>query len=131
MKYLNILLCGLMILFAVAQYNDPDAMLWGAVYLVAAVCAGLAAFRLDLLRARLWQSVLGLCLVLAVGGSVFYWPRTPDFWRVAVWWEAETAREGMGMMIVTVTIAVAALTVALDAARRQRHGHGENSELNT
>jgi len=131
MKYLNILMCGLMILFAVVQYNDPDAVFWGAVYLVAALCAGVAAFRLDLLRTRAWQSVLGICLVLAVIGIVFFWPKSPDFWRVAVWWETETAREGMGMMVATLAVAVAAATVIMDAARRHRGRHGENSELNT
>ena len=34
MKYLNIA-CGLlMILFAGVQFNDPDGLLWAAIYLV-------------------------------------------------------------------------------------------------
>ena len=68
---------------------------------------------------------------MAVIGIVFFWPKSPDFWRVAVWWETETAREGMGMMVATLAVAVAAATVIMDAARRHRGRHGENSELNT
>jgi len=128
-KYVNILFCAVMILFAAVQYNDPDALLWIPVYLVPAVWAGLAAFCIRSLHARLPQLLLGLCLVLAVLGTIFYWPQTPGFWHMEVWWETETAREGMGMMIAALAIGVAAMTAAMDAARRRRRDQGENSEL--
>lgn len=131
MKYVNILFCAVMILFAAVQYNDPDAFLWVPVYLVPAVFAGLAAFRIRSLHARLPQLLLGSCLLLAILGTIFYWPQTSGFWRTEVWWETETAREGMGMMIATLVIGVAAATVAMDAARTRQRGQGENSELKT
>ena len=75
------------------------------------------------------QLLLGLCLVLAILGTIFYWPQTPGFWRMEVWWETEAAREGMGMMIATLAVGVAAVTVAMDTARTRQRGQGENSEL--
>jgi hypothetical protein len=129
MKYVNILFCAVMILFAAVQYNDPDALLWVPVYLVPAACAGLAAFRVSIFRGRVPQIMLGLCLLLAVLGTVFYWPQTPGFWRMDVWWETETAREGMGMVIATLAIGVVAVTAVMDNARAHQRVQGEKSEL--
>ena len=105
-----------MILFAIVQYNDLDAIFRITVHIVPAVCAGAAAFRLQVPRNRARQGLFGLCLMLAIVGSVLYWPQTPGFWGVDVWWETDTAREGMGMMITTLAIGVAVVTVAIDAA---------------
>ncbi len=111
MKYLNIILSALMVLFAAVQYNDPDVILWFVIYFVPAIWAGLAAFRLGAISANIPFNLLRLCLVAEVIGAVYYWPTTPGFWRQAVWWETETAREGMGIMIATIVVAVAFLTV--------------------
>ena len=111
MKYLNIILSALMVLFAAVQYNDPDVILWFVIYFVPAIWAGLAAFRLGAISANIPFNLLRLCLVAEVIGAVYYWPITPGFWRQAVWWETETAREGMGIMIATIVVAVAFLTV--------------------
>ena len=110
MKYVNIVLCVLMVLFAGVQYNDPDAIFWIVVYLIPAAWAGLAAFRLDVLRTTLPLTLLGVCLIAEVIGSIYLWPTTPEFWRQDVWWETETAREGMGIMIATSVVAVAFVT---------------------
>ncbi len=110
MKYLNIVLCAFMVLFAAVQYNDPDAILWIVIYLVAAVCAGVAGFRLDVARAKTPLALLGASAAAFVAGTVYYWPTTPGFWRQDIWWETETAREGMGMMIATVVVAIAFYT---------------------
>lgn len=117
MKYLNILLCAMMILFIVVQFNDPDGVLWALIYLVPAVWAGLAAFRLNHIFGNRSMAFLGLSVVVALVLTVYYWPSTPGFWRQEVWWETETAREGMGMMIATFVILVAAGTI-LAAKRR-------------
>ena len=45
MRYVNGFFCVLLVLFAIVQYNDPDAILWILIYGVPAVWAGLAAFR--------------------------------------------------------------------------------------
>lgn len=107
MRILNGLLCIVLVLFAVAQYNDPDAALWGAVYGLAALWSGIAAFRPRLLRRRPLRALWALCAVAGLAGVVWYWPQTPDWWVREVWWESESTREGMGMMIVLVALLLA------------------------
>lgn len=105
------------VLFTGVQYNDPDFYFWGPVYLVPAIWSGIAAFR-PIVLTRPWALPgIMLCLALAVAGTVHYWPSEPGFWEREVWWESETAREGMGMMIVTFGLAAMALA-ALKARRR-------------
>lgn len=111
MKYLNILFFLLMLPFIGVQYNDPDGPMWAVIYSVPTIWAGLAAFRLQhLLGPRsfyaLVVSVIGTLIL-----TVLYWPTTPEFWKQDVWWETETAREGMGMMIASIVILVAAVTI--------------------
>ncbi len=117
MKYVNLVFCAVMILFAAAQYNDPDALLWSVIYLIPAAWAAVAAFRPQALRKGLPMVLLGLTAVVTVALTVYYWPTTPGFWNKDVWWNTETAREGMGMMVVMATVAVALLTVLLRGGR--------------
>ena len=49
MRYVNGFFCVMLTLFALVQYNDPDALVWLVIYAIAAVWAGVAAFRPDLL----------------------------------------------------------------------------------
>jgi hypothetical protein len=107
MAYLNGVLCVILALFAIVQYNDPDFLLWFLIYGIAAVWCGLAAFRpAYLAHSRPALIGLGACLVLAAGGSIYLWPTD-----IATWWDNEVVREGMGLIIVTVSLAIAALTV--------------------
>jgi len=84
----------LMILFIAVQYNDPDGSLWILIYAVPAIWAAIAAFKSTWLVNKLVHALLLVCIA------------TPGWWRQEVWWETETAREGMGMMIVAVVLAV-------------------------
>lgn len=111
MKYLNILFCAMMILFIGVQYNDPDGPLWAVIYAVPAIWAGLAAFRLKHVQGTRSYALLGLSVLGALVLTVYYWPTTPGFWLQEVYWETETAREGMGMMIATFVLLVAAATI--------------------
>jgi hypothetical protein len=108
MRWASGVFCVILVLFAAVQWNDPDATLWGAIYLIAGIWAGVAAFR----PAWLGGSVLRLAFVAtcmgAVYGLIHYWPADAQWWMQDVWWEVEAAREGMGMMIVTAALAVAA-----------------------
>lgn len=106
MRIVAAVFCLLMFLFAAVQYNDPDAVFWGVIYGIAAIWCGLAAARPALL-AGVGRTVLLACLAGAVCGVVWFWPKTPGFWRQDVWWETETAREGMGMMITLLALVVA------------------------
>lgn len=117
MKILNLALCVVLLLFAVAQYNDPDSLLWMAIYAIPAVWAGIAAFRPSWLRLGAAAGLYGLCLLAALAATLYYWPTTPDWWKTSVWWEEETAREGMGAMVVLFALLVVGYT-AWRARRR-------------
>ena len=104
------------VLFTGVQYNDPDFFFWMPVYLVPAFWCGIVAFRPGVLPRPWVLPAVALCLALAVAGTIYFWPSEPEFWKREIWWESETAREGMGMMIVTLGLAVAAFA-ALKARR--------------
>lgn len=113
MRYVNMLLGLLMVAFAAVQYNDPDALLWMAIYLVPAVWAFAAAFRLVQVRSQAGERLLWLSVAVGVGTTVYYWPTMPGFWRKDVWWVEETAREGMGVMIALAVLLVVLATALL------------------
>lgn len=89
-----------MLLFGAVQYNDPDGIFWMIVYTVPALWCGLALFFPQLFKRRIAQAAYWACVVLTVVGVVYFWPITPKFWTKDVWYNVETAREGMGLMIV-------------------------------
>ena len=113
MRILTGVLAVLMTLFVVVQFNDPDGPLWEAIYGTVALWCAIAAFRPTLFGAMVTRVLFGLSVAAAVFGVVFYWPHTAAWWRVDVWWNTETAREGMGMMI-----AAGCLIVVAVVARR-------------
>ncbi len=110
MRYVNGGLCAIMILFVIVQYNDPDYAFWTVIYGIPAVWAGVAAFRPAALRRKLPIAGLVLCTAAAVAGTVYFWPKTPGWWRQDVWWNNELAREGMGLMAVSIVMGVVLLT---------------------
>jgi Transmembrane family 220, helix len=102
MRYVNGFFCVVLTLFALAQYNDPDAVLWFLIYAIPAAWAGLAAFRPDLLAPR--PGTLGayaVCLGAAVLGTLYLWPSLP-----ANWIHVEEEREGLGLIIATTGLIV-------------------------
>lgn len=111
MKYINILLCIMMIYFISVQYNDPDGPMWAVIYAVPAIWAALAAFRLKKVQSRGAHILLGASVLGAFALTAYYWPTTPNFWVKEIYWETETAREGMGMMIATVVLLISAATI--------------------
>ncbi len=52
-------------------------------------------------------------IVASIVGTLWFWPTEEGFWQREVWWESETAREGMGFMIVTVALLVVAFSAWL------------------
>ena len=109
------ILCLMMILFAVAQYNDPDFVFWGPVYGIAALWTGFAALSPGTVQWGFGRIMLLICLAATVYGVIHFYPKTDKWWMQDVWWETETAREGMGMMIVLVAL-LASAAVALRRA---------------
>ena len=106
MRYLLIGLCVLMLLFAGVQYNDPDGLFWAIIYLIPGAFAALAAFQPAALGGGIGRAALLTAIVAAIGAMIYYWPVTDQFWRVDVWWNTETAREGMGLMIALLVLLV-------------------------
>ncbi|MFK7856695.1 MAG: transmembrane 220 family protein [Granulosicoccus sp.] len=106
MRYLHVIFLLLMLVFAAVQYNDPDGLMWVAIYSIPALWSAVAAFW------RSWFSHLSARLALLASiaasliGVVYFWPLTPRFWTKDVWFEVETAREGMGLMIVALVLLV-------------------------
>lgn len=109
MKYLSLFISAVLVLFAVAQYNDPDGLWWVVVYIIPAVWTVVIAFHPELARRGTVMSLLIFCLLAAVAATIYYWPSMPDWWQLQVWWEQETAREGMGVMIVLIAMLMAFL----------------------
>lgn len=105
MRYVNGVLCVCLALFAIAQYNDPDFLVWFVIYGVTAAWCGLAAFRPgSVAHSQPIFGAFGVCLALAAIGAIWLWPS-----EFATWWDDEVVREGMGLMIVTVSLAAAAV----------------------
>lgn len=104
MKTVNMLFFALMLLFIGVQFNDPDGPMWMVIYAVPAIWTAIAAFRQPWLCKSLPNLLLMLSIATAVSGMFYYWPTTPRWWASEVWYETETAREGMGMMIITIVL---------------------------
>jgi transmembrane protein TMEM220 len=118
MRYINGFFCVLLVLFTIVQYNDPDAILWILIYGIAAVWAGLAAYRPDWFAHN--QPLLvafGVTLVAIAGGAIYDWPQS-----IADWWQNEmvrgtmspdyeVVREGLGLIIATVALLVVGYTL--------------------
>lgn len=103
MRILNGILCAVLLLFAALQLNDPDAILWFAIYAAAAIWPGLVAFRQELLasirvlRLAGWAAIVGCGLGFIANVSTI----TSD------WIHVETAREAFGYIICAAAIGVA------------------------
>ena len=115
LRWFNFVLALAMLAFAAVQYNDPDWWVWVVYYAVPAFWALVAAFRHRLLQRMQWLGALWASVAGWAGLVYWYWPQVPYFWRKDVWWQEETAREGMGLMI-----ALGVLLVALFTAYRKR-----------
>lgn len=106
MRVLCFVLAALMMLFVVVQFNDPDGPKWMVIYGIPALFALLCGFRPRVYHSPVLRGVLLLCMLAAIGGMIYYWPKSEAWWTQEVWWEVETAREGMGMMIIVVVLAL-------------------------
>jgi hypothetical protein len=60
MKALHIVIAIVFLLFAGVQYNDPDPLTWGTMYVFVGVIAGLAAFG----KYYKWLTLIGLAVVV-------------------------------------------------------------------
>lgn len=106
MRALLVLLLVLMVVFGAVQYNDPDGFVWIGIYAIPAIWCGLGAFRINAFRHKAVVGLFWASVLMCVIGVVYFWPITPRFWTREVWYNVETAREGMGLMIVLAVLSV-------------------------
>lgn len=107
MKILAGLLFLLMLAFAAVQWNDPDGPLWAAIYAVPAVLMLVVVLRSSLLSSVAGKLIVGFIVLALLIATVLAWPQQDAFWTRDVWWEEETAREGMGLLIALLVSCVA------------------------
>ncbi|EJF10226.1 MULTISPECIES: transmembrane 220 family protein [Pontibacter] len=104
-QILSILLGIVFIVFAALQYNDPDAAIWIAIYLLAAIFSFLVSLN------RISQAVLLSAFAAYAVGAVFFWPEK---------WEGlaigggdikniEEAREFLGLALTSASMLTFAL----------------------
>jgi hypothetical protein len=117
MRYASGALGILLLLFAAAQYNDPDRLFWSVAYGVPAFWAVGIAIKPASLRGTTATVLFIACMIAAFIGVYYFWPQANEWWRQEVWWRDEAAREGMGLMIV----AGAFLFLALARLRMARY----------
>lgn len=104
-QILSTLMGIVFIVFAAMQYNDPDAAIWIAIYLVAAIFSFLVSFN------RINQAILLVAFVAYAVGAVFFWPAK---WEGIAIGEGdikniEEAREFLGLILTSSTMLTFAL----------------------
>jgi len=110
MRYVFLFLMCLMLLFMAVQYNDPDGLMWMGIYALPAVWCSLAALRQQAFERGVTRWALICSVLLSVAGVFWFWPLSPRFWTKDVWYNVETAREGLGMMIISGILLMILLT---------------------
>ncbi len=119
MRWLNLILSGLMLLFMIVQYNDPDGLLWMVIYVIPMLWSLCAAWHPLMLLRRFAGYLLMASIGLSALGMFYYWPKSAGWWQKEVWWEVESVREGMGMMVVLIVLLVVFFTRYLMGRRVQ------------
>lgn len=88
MRFVLISLSVLYILFAIVQFNDPDAFLWILIYLIPAFVS------LYLLKWRMNSYILLAMSAIYFAGAVYLFPPS-----VHEWISAEEEAKSLGMML--------------------------------
>ncbi|PCJ93253.1 MAG: hypothetical protein COA50_14575 [Flavobacteriaceae bacterium] len=115
-KILGMVFTVLFIYAAVVQYNDPDALLWCAIYGLAALASILFSMdRLNLLSA----------VVLTIGCFIGVFVSWPEQYEGIVIGEGnivniEKGREALGLLIVAVAMLVYALRIVYVGKRKAK-----------
>jgi hypothetical protein len=110
-----------MVLFGAVQYNDPDGLLWMGIYAVPALWCGVGLFWRKVFKNKGIIALYWASVVMAVAGVVYFWPLTPQFWTKDVWYNVETAREGMGLMIVLIVLLVVSFSARKNVTLEDAH----------
>ena len=121
MRVVNFLLAALFLVFAFVQINDPDPLIWIAIYGAMAVVCVMAIFAYYHLRFMIALLVAYLGYSFAYIDGVSEWLKQENksalFDEIAKMehWYIEEAREFLGLMI-----CIAVLVMYIVQARRRR-----------
>ena len=111
---LNIIFCIAFVLFAYVNLNDGDSWLWVPIYLVAAICCGLAAFHMY----YPWAYLVAMAFYIIYAIKLFFdkdgvrdWILKYNKPSIVESMQAtkpyiEKAREFFGLLIATVALAI-------------------------
>jgi CHASE2 domain-containing sensor protein len=99
-NYLILMMVILLTVFAFLQLNDPDALLWTAIYLFAACLCLLAMYQ------KLWRWLTVVSSLLFMAGAIRQWP---EVYKGITGTmnnnpEIELARESLGLVICAVFV---------------------------
>jgi len=94
-KYTSLILAIIFLVFAILQYNDPDALLWIFIY------GSVAVLSFYSFRGFLNRLVIIIFGLLYLFGAIYYWPTEFEgmFIGQGDISNIELARESMGLMI--------------------------------
>ncbi len=99
-KTIGIILALLFLSFAAMQYNDPDPMIWIAIYAVTTVVVVLGAF------GRIPVIIFAMACTASVIGAFMMWPATYEGLEVGGGdiKNIEEARESLGLLLIAVVM---------------------------
>ena len=109
MRILHGLLLLTMLLFTLLQLNDPDGLLWTAIYTIPTLTMLVAVLRPQWFRTTAGRFVRWVSVGSMAAAVAYFLPKTSGFWSSDVWWETEAVREGMGVIIAFLVAASAFL----------------------
>lgn len=103
MRIANGVICVILLFFAALQWNDPDSLVWEAIYGASAIWPGIAAFKpgfLSTIKPLRLAGLAGIALCI-LGFALNASTITSD------WIHVETAREAFGYLICAASIGLA------------------------
>ena len=115
MKSFNIFFCVIFILFAVVQYNDPDAYLWVPIYLYPAILCFLKFIQKPIPSIAYWAGflVFGVYAIYKMfdTNGIIDWIQFHNASNIASTMKAETpwieeSREFFGLVIILIVLGI-------------------------
>lgn len=115
MKFFNIFFCVVFILFAVVQYNDPDAYLWMPIYLYPALLCYLKFIQKPISTIAYWAGflVFGVYAIYKMfdTNGIIDWVQFHNASNIASTMKAEKpwieeSREFFGLVIILIVLGI-------------------------
>ncbi len=110
-KYFFIFWSLVFLVFAFAQFNDPDPEVWASIYIGAGIFCGLAV------KGKHPLIPLAVVIIACLAGAVYFFPASVSSWifqeleqkdLTMKTPEMETARESLGLLIIAAVLSYSA-----------------------